>query len=193
MKRVILSVLALTFFASVGCMLAGAQSEPQSGDSQSLGDYARSLKAKKAQVTKPASTVYDNDNMPSATALNVVGDSSNSSASAGNKPDANAQPQNQDDASKVKAGQSSQDREKAYGAWKEKIDAQKQKVDQLTHDLDQAKNHPASTTTTPVWPYNNDYQKDVADKQKALDDARAELDQMQEAARKEGVPNSVAQ
>lgn len=196
MKRVVLSTVTLMIFALAGCMFAAAQSEPQSGDSQSLGDYARAVKKSKTHDAKPASTVYDNDNLPSATSLNVVGASSSSSANTniGSTPDANAaQQQSQDDPSKVKTGQSVQDREKAYDSWKQKIDAQKEKVDQLSHDLDEAKNHPASTTTVPVWPYNTDYQKDLTEKQKALDQAKAELDQMQDDARKQGVPNSVAQ
>lgn len=196
MKRVVLSSMTVIIFALAGCMLAGAQSEPQSGNSQSLGDYARALKQSKTHVTKPASTVYDNDNLPSATSVNVVGASANGSgnASSGNTTETSAaQQQNQDDPSKVTTGQSVQDRQKAYDSWKQKIDAQKEKIDQLSHDLDQAKNHPASTTTVPVWPYNTDYQKDVTDKQKALDQAKAELDQMQDDARKQGVPNSVAQ
>ncbi|HZQ20131.1 MAG TPA: hypothetical protein VFA90_15540 [Terriglobales bacterium] len=194
MKRVVLSNVTIIIFALASCTFATAQSEPQAGDSQSLGDYARALKKSKTHDAKPASTVYDNDNLPSATSVNVVGGSTSSSAYTSNTPDANAaQQQNQDDPSTVKTGQSVQDREKAYDSWKQKIDAQKEKVDQLSHDLDEAKNHPSSTTTVPVWPYNTDYQKDVAEKQKALDQAKAELDQMQDAARKQGVPNSVAQ
>jgi hypothetical protein len=164
------------------------QSEPQS-----LGDYARAVRKNKSQDTKPSQTVYDNDNLPSQTSLSVVGNSSND-ANDTNKREANAQPQpNADDASKVKPGQSIGDREKAYDTWKQKIDAQKEKVEQLARDLDSTKNHPTSTTTVPVWPYNQDQQKEVEDKQKALDQAKAELDQMQEDARKQGVPNSVAQ
>jgi hypothetical protein len=194
MKRVVLSGLAVTFFTLIGCVLAGAQSLPQA-EPQSLGEYARAMKKSKAQDSKPASTVYDNDNLPSATSINVVGGpGSSSDANNANKADANAaQQQNQDDPSKVKTGQSSQDRQKAYDLWKQKIDAQKEKVDQLTHDLSETKNHPTSTSTVAVWPYNTDYQKDVTEKQKALDQARSELDQMQEDARKEGVPNSVSQ
>jgi hypothetical protein len=195
MKRVFLSSVTVIIFALAGCMLAGAQSEPQSGGSQSLGDYARALKKSKTHDTKASSTVYDNDNLPSATSVNVVGASTSGSATAssGATSDTNAAQQNQDDPSKVKAGQSAEDRQKAYDAWKQKIDTQKEKVDQLARDLDQAKNHPSSTTTVPVWPYNTDYQKDVAEKQKALDQAKAELDQMQDDARKQGVPSSVAQ
>lgn len=194
MKRVILSGLAVTFFALTGCVLAGAQL-PQA-ESQSLGDYARAVRKNKAQDTKPAQTVYDNDNLPSQTTLSVVGGASGSSNDANDKAksDASAQPQQHaDDASKVKPGQSIGDREKAYDTWKQKIDAQKEKVDQLARDLDNTKNHPTSTTTVPVWPYNQDQQKELEDKQKALDQAKAELDQMQEDARKQGVPNSVAQ
>ena len=194
MKRVVLSSVTLIIFALVGCMFAGAQSEPQSGDSQSLGAFARALKNSKSHDTKPTSTVYDNDNLPSATSVNVVGASASAPNTSSGTPDGSVtQQQNQDDPSKVTTGQSAQDRQKAYDSWKQKIDAQKEKIDQLSHDLDQAKNHPASTTTVPVWPYNTDYQKDVAEKQKALDQAKAELDQMQDDARKQGVPNSVAQ
>lgn len=145
MKRVVLKGLAATLFALTGCVLAGAQL-PQA-EPQSLGDYARSIKKNKSQDSKPAQTVYDNDNLPSSTSLNVVGGSSDSSNDANkNKPNANAAPQQSaDDASKVKSGQSAGDRQKAYDGWKQKIDAQKEKVDQLARDLDNVKNHPTST------------------------------------------------
>jgi hypothetical protein len=191
MKRVILSGLAVIALALGVCVTAVAQSQPQP-ETQSLGDYARTLKKNKSQATKPAGTVYDNDNLPSTTSLSVVGANSDSTGAAASTPAANtAQQQNGDDPSKVKAGQSVENRQKAYDSWKQKIDAQKQKIDQLAHDLDDAKNKPQPTVA--VWPYNTDYQKGVDEKQKALDEARAQLDQMQEDARKQGVPSSVAQ
>lgn len=213
MKRVVLNglavmvvTLAVSVWAGAQAQSAGTQTQSAAGqttqsagaqaqsDAPSLGDYARAQKKSKAQAAKPASTVYDNDNLPSATSISVVGGAAAGDAGAATKTDANAaQPQNQDDASKVKVGQSAQDRQKTYDSWKQKIDAQKEKIDQLNHDLDEAKNHPASTTTVPVWPYNQSYQTDVTEKQKALDAAKAELDQMQDDAHKEGVPNSVAQ
>lgn len=189
MKRTGLGALTMILFALAICTTAVAQS-----DSQSLGEYARTVRKDKSEEAKPAAKVYDNDNLPADPSINVVGASAgNSAATADNKaPNAAAQP-NTNDSSKIQSGQSTADRQKAYDTWKNKIDDEKKKIDQLTQDLANAKNSPPSQSTIPVWPYNSDYQQSVAEKQKALDQAKAELDEMEEEARKDGVPASIAQ
>ena len=189
MKRFVISGFAVMFCALAMCMFAGAQSE-----SESLGDYARSVRKSKAEEAKTAAKVYDNDNLPAAPSISVVGDSSAAADNQTDKtPKTAQQPQaGPSDALQVKPGQSQEDRQKAYDAWKQRIELQRQRIDQLSTDLESYK-HSATMPAAQAWPYNQQYQKGITDKEKALDDAKAELSEMQEQARKAGVPSSVAQ
>jgi len=208
MKRFVLCAVTLAFFGLGFSLSAGAQSEPSS-----LGDLARSIKKEKGQETKAAAKVYDNDNLPPDTSINVVGTSpsakdgstdANSSSATDNKgnagdpaKDSNATKSDSgadsktgastdDPAKKITPGQSQQERQKAYDAWKQQIDDQRKKIDQLSKDLDDFQH-----STALPWPNNDKYVQGLADKQKALDQAKANLNDMQEQARKAGVPSSV--
>ncbi len=76
MKRIGYVVLAEVVLAGLLLSLAGAQSEP-------LGDYARSVR----KDEKPASAKkYDNDNLPTADKISVVGNATESTGA----EDANA-------------------------------------------------------------------------------------------------------
>src|SRR5436853_6505964 len=74
MKRSLaLWATVLTLIVVTGSM-ASAQAQ-----SQSLGDYARAAKKTKAPPSdKSTSRVYDNDNLPPAARISVVGDTSKS-------------------------------------------------------------------------------------------------------------------
>lgn len=195
MKRIVLGALAIVIVAGVSGN-AAAQSEP------SLGDYARTLKKDKEQDQKTAAKVYDNDNLPSTPSISVVGNSSTSagtSAPAGSDANQNAATTTNengssadakaDDTPKIKPGESVSDRKKTIDAWKDKIGEQKKKVDQLAKDLDDFQ-HSGTMPTAAVWPYNQKYQQGIADKQKALDQAKADLSSLQDEARKAGAPSS---
>jgi hypothetical protein len=185
---------------------------------QSLGDYARALKKTKnapaTQTSPPA--VYDNDNLPRTTTISVVGETeADQKDSAGNAKDdqdqsqktetgkTEAQSGNKNAGPELPPGQSAEDRDKAIGAWKDKLSAQKDKIAQISHDLDllqreyrvkQAEfyENTALRTQNPNGFADDDskYKKDIDDKQKQLDDAKVQLDDLKEEARKAGVPNS---
>lgn len=191
MKRVYLALATLTFVAA-SATLGISQSQP-------LGDYARAVKKAKAGSAKSAKT-YDNDTMPDKATVSVVG---------GATADSDAAPaaaQDQGDPAKppeMKAGQSTDDREKALGEWKGKIDDQKGKVDLLSRELDvlqrerQIKQADFYSSTARAVQNSRGfdeedakYKEKIADKQKTLDDAKAKLSELQESARKAGVPSS---
>ncbi len=138
-------------------VLIAAASTVASGQAQQqpLGDYARAVKRTKAPAAKTAAKVYDNDNLPPAASINVVGDNSkpasdqdSKAADQDAKPDPD-KPKNPDDAAKqeapngekkpeaqLKAGQSAEERQKALDAVKEKLAGQKGKISLLSRELD---------------------------------------------------------
>ena len=188
----------------------------------SLGDYARSVRQNKPQATKAPAKVYDNDTIPSTTTISVVGaapqtvaenkdtqpEAKTADAKTGDQPDAKtADPKSSDKsaadskaagkagdkkAAEVKPGQSLEERQKAFDAWKTRIADQKKKVDQLAHDLNDYQ-HNSTLAQVSVWPETQKYGQGLAEKQKALDQAKSELNDLQEQARKSGVPASVAE
>lgn len=203
MKRVVVNFGVAMVFGFALCALAGAQS-----DSTSLGDYARSVKKNKPQAPQASAKVYDNDNLPDSTAISVVGAPDTSKPAQNNvkddpkngKADASAAPKatpGQKDgvkdplkeASKITSDQSANDRLKAYDAWKQRIDDQRKKVDQLAHDLSDLQ----GKTPAAIMPddFKEKYKQDLAAKQKALDEAKTVLNQLQQEAHQSGVPSSV--
>jgi hypothetical protein len=186
-------------------------------NAQSLGDYARSARTTKApQAT--ASHHYDNDNMPRDTQLSIVGNEPAPAAAPAAapavhqvdsaQPDAAAAAPAAAETANAKAAKDSrdsktvaQDRTKASDDLQKKIAEQKQKIQTLTQDLDLTQREyklrsaafysDAGNRLRSAAQWDKDdaqYKQAIADKQKALDAARADLDTAQEAARKAGVP-----
>ncbi len=215
MKRVFSLLLAGIVISVTASTIAAAQSQPSS-----LGDYARAVRKSKPK-TAPTAKSYDNDNLPNLSTLSVVGKTSKPAAEAGKDDakdkdkdaEAKANPDDKSDAQKkaensgqTKPGQSPEDRQKAFDVWKQKIDAQKDKLDLLSRELDvlQREEHlkqaefyadTATRVRTPSGFADEDakYKQQIADKQKAVDEAKAKLADLQDGARKAGVPNSVAE
>lgn len=188
----------------------------------SLGDYARSVRQNKPQATKPAGKVYDNDTIPSDTHISVVGSPSqpadvskkagddtpaseagsttqpaDASKKAGDDKSASADSKTSDQqagkkADAVKPGQSLEERQKVFDGWKTRIADGKKKVDQMTRDLNDYQ-HNSTLAQVSLWPETQKYAQGLAEKQKALDQAKTELSNLQEQARKAGIPNSVAE
>ena len=138
-------------------VLIAAASNMASGQAQQqpLGDYARAVKRTKAPAAKTAAKVYDNDNLPPAASINVVGDNVKPASDQDSKAadqDANQdqdKPKNPVDTAKqeaptgekkpeaqLKAGQSAEERQKALDAVKEKLAGQKDKISLLSRELD---------------------------------------------------------
>lgn len=217
MKRVFIGSTAAICLTLAVSALSSAQTP-----SPSLGDYARSVRQNKPQATKAPAKVYDNDTIPAATIISVVGtapetgadtkdriqpDSKTADARSNDQPDAKANAKPSDKAAadskagdkatdkktaEIKPGQSLEERQKAFEAWAKKIADQKKKVDQLTRDLNDYQ-HNSTLAQVSVWPETQKYGQGLAEKQKALDQAKSELSDLQEQARKAGVPASVAE
>src|SRR6266498_883215 len=196
MKRILTMSLTTVLIgvACAGAALGQATSQP-------LGDYARSVKKSKAAPAPAAAKVYDNDNLPTAASVSVVGnpaagtdnannseakDANAPSAPAGATADKNEDPQ-------IKAGQPIDQRKEALDVWKQKLDDQNDKIKTLAHELDivereyrvKASEYYADTARRTQNPTgfakdDADYKNQIADKQKTLDDAKAKLNDLQE-------------
>ncbi|HUM05058.1 MAG TPA: hypothetical protein VLT90_06335 [Terriglobales bacterium] len=163
---------------------------------QSLGDVARSTRKGKAQQSAP-NHKYDNDNLPKDDHLSVVGPS----APAANPADStNAQAPSPQQA-QADPKTTAEERQKANDEWKDKIDAQQKKVDDLARELDltqrEYKLHSAVVASDAGYRLRNaamwdkeeaDFRKQIEEKQKALDAAKQELSDVKEQARKAGAP-----
>ncbi len=156
---------------------------------QSLGDYARAVRKNKPE---PSSTTrhYDNDNLPTSDKLSVVGPEP--AADSNTAPAANAAAAN--------PAAAAAERQKTANDWKQKLDAQQQKIESLNHDLDLDQREYRLRATeiysdagnrlrnSAQWDKDDaHYKSDIDSKQKELDAAKQELDQIQEEARKAGI------
>lgn len=211
MKRITYVWLATLLLIGLAGSLASAQS------SASLGDYARAARKEK----KTAAKQFDNDNLPKADTLSVVGQapaSDDADAKSGDKS-ADAQPQDANppkseaqtvakanDATQKPASDSDggDAAKKANEEWKNKISAQKEKIDLLNRELDvlqreyrlraaafyaDAGNRIRNSGS---WDQEDaKYKQQIDEKQKAVDAAKQQLDDMSEQARKAGVPANV--
>jgi len=201
MKRITYFALAGATLAACWATLAGAQSQPT--QSQSLGDYARTVRKDKSKVTQAKQ--YDNDNLPTTDKLSVVGSSGpdttdNSGTSSGSAMQAGAGAGSKAD---QPSSQSAADRQKSYDDWSKKIADQKDKLDLATRELDvvQREYKPRAAAfyadagnrlrNQAGWDKDDaQYKQQIADKQKAVDDAKKQMEDLQEQARKAGVPSS---
>ena len=205
--------LAAVLIISLSVM-AGAQSSTAS--TPSLGDYARAVRKAKPSGTATGK-VYDNDNLPSATGLSVVGTETRSAADAKSR-EANGKTDSQEPAAPaagdqkteekkptgdVTTGQTAAQREQAYAVWKDKIEAQKRSVDLAARELDVVEREyrlrtaqyyadaGARLRNPAQWDDEDQkYKHEIQDKQKALESARTKLSDLEDQARRSGVPTS---
>ncbi|HXM60459.1 MAG TPA: hypothetical protein VN950_06355 [Terriglobales bacterium] len=207
MKRVTYVWIAGIFLA--GMMASYASAQDSTTPQQPLGDYARAQR--KDKKTAPVKQ-FDNDNLPMDDKLSVVGgaastsDSSDTSQAATNSGADAGQSDKKADSKppSIQPGQSPEDRQKTYDAWKDKLAAQKDKTDLLSRELDVEQREYQLRAAAMYADAGNrlrnsgewdkedaDYKKKIAEKKKAVDDAKQQMDDMQEEARKAGVPSSV--
>ena len=170
-----------------------AQSDPVS-----LGDYGRA--AKKSVPAPAAIRVYDNDNTSSISTENT-GESIESAASRPIKPcdevvsdqashSSGRVNDEQREMEEIKIGQSPDQRNKAYEAWQERINKKKKEIDTLTREVDDLRtNAPQGVALFHIWPDDVKYNMMLRDKQKGLERATEELGNLQEEARRAGVPS----
>ena len=196
MKRAFLgSTVAICLAITLSAVSNAQDSNP------SLGDYARSVRQNKPQTTKSAAKVYDNDTISSANTISVVGPGPSANATKKSDEDKNSDKatsaesksgdqQADDKPPAVKPGQSLEERQKVFDEWKTRIADEKKKIDQMAHDLNDYQ-HNSTLAQVSVWPENQKYAQGLSEKQKSLDQAKTELNNLQEQARKAGVPSSV--
>lgn len=200
--------IAFLFALSIGFLSsnAPAQSAAQTQDQSSLGDYARTVRKDPAKDTtaKPKAKVFDNDNLPKDDKLSVVGapvtaDASDNSAAASSDK---AAADNKDVAAKPEDDQAK--KQAAWKMWQEKLAAQKDSIDLATRELDVLQREYQLRAAEMYADVGNrlrnsaqwdkqeaDYKQKIADKQKVLNDAKQKLEDMQEEARKDGVPAAI--
>jgi hypothetical protein len=209
MKRIVISGIGVALVLGLGS-LAGAQnqttSNTQAAAGPSLGEYARQVRKDPGSTSK--AKVFDNDNLPRQDKLSVVG-----------KPEQpeNSAPSNQDSSSSNNAAAAPAatsatssapatqvEKDAAAKQWSDKLTSQQSQIDLLTRELDVANKEYQLKAAAMYADAGNrlrnstdwdkqdaQYKQQIADKQKALDDAKAKLEDMQEDARKAGVPSSV--
>ncbi len=215
MKRILLVVIAGFVLTSILTASTALLAQSSQGQSPSLGDYARAVKKTKPEPKKTASKVYDNDNLPRSSSLSVVGtpaetasetDKEKNPESSTNTDDKAQDKKKSEESGQIKPGQSPEERQKAIDSWAHKIDDQKSKVDLLSRELDVlTREHQIKTSefyaNTALRVQNPNafeeedakYKKEIAEKQKSVDEAKSKLNDLQEEARKSGVPNSAAE
>jgi hypothetical protein len=212
MKRIVCSAIGVTLSLSLLGISAKAQSQPAQSDS--LGDYAKQIR-KDNGAPKPKK-VFDNDNLPTTDKLSVVGNATSAPAgdnSEGKTSDTSATPASGTDANAAKTGtpataktleEEQKDKDAAAKQWSDKISTQKDQIDLAARELDVLQREYQLRAAAMYADAGNrlrnqsnwdkedaDYKQKIADKQKTLDDAKAKLDELQESARKAGMPASV--
>ena len=194
-------ILGLFALAAVGQNTGSTDvSQDPNAQGPSLGTYARSVRKDK----KASKTTYDNDNLPMNDKISVVGDKTQagSQAVAATMPD-QAAATAPTDAPKVEPGQSQEEMQQVYSQWQGKISGQQSNVDLLSRELDVAQREYKLRQAAmygdagdrfrnqAAWDKEDaDYKQKIAEKQKALDEAKQHMSDIQEDARKSGVPNS---
>jgi len=195
-------VFALASSAILFGTFAVAQTAPPAPapDQPSLGDYARKVRKDPptAAAAKAKPKVFDNDNLPSDDKLSVVGQ----------KPADAAAPVDDKDKDKDKNAAKPDDeqakKEAAWKSWQGRLTAQKDSIDLASRELDVLQREyqlraaamyaDAGNRLRNQLPWDKedaDYKQKIADKQKAVDDAKQKLTDMQEEARKAGVPSGM--
>lgn len=200
--RVVLC-LGLTAAAALGQSSSSTTSQstsPGPSTGSSLGDYARQVR-KDTGKGKPK--VFDNDNLPTEDKLSIVGQPAATADNSAKTPE-NPDTKTGEKASDPNAKQSAEDAKQAqWKQWGDKIKAQQQAIDLANRELDVAQREYKLRAAAMYGDVGNrlrnsaewdkedaQYKQQIDDKQKAVEDAKQKLEDLQEEARKAGVPSS---
>ena len=220
MNRFAHAGIGLTLLLVAAGLPASAQSpapsaSPSAGDATPLGTYARQVRKDPGVASKPK--VFDNDNLPKDDKLSIVG---TAPAPAENAPEAKqedsaAQADSKDAKPGEKAGEAKPGddknkpteqaaKEAAWKQWGDRLTQQQSQIDLNTRELDVLQREYQIRAAAMYADVGNrlrnstdwdkqdaQYKQQIADKQKALEDTKQKLEDMQEDARKAGVPASV--
>jgi hypothetical protein len=206
MKRTLFALLAGILMSGIMAPFANAQNTnapDTSANAQepSLGSYARAVK--KDKKPQAAAKKFDNDNLPKDDTISVVGNGATASAEASAAPLSDSQAAANSDKLTVQPGQTQAQRQVVYDQWQQKINTQQSQVDLLQRELDVSQREYRVRAAAfyadagdrlrnqAAWDKEDaDYKQKIADKQKDLDEAKQKVTDMQEEARKSGVPSS---
>jgi hypothetical protein len=195
-----------------------AQSSASSSSSDSsLGDYARQVRKDTSAKAKPK--VFDNDNLPTDDKLSIVGaPETTADNSSETKTDESAEAKGATEGKSATEGKGAADKsappsklpeddaakQAAIKQWGDKITSQKEQIDLTERELNVLQREYQIRAAAMYGDVGNrlrnsadwdkqdaQYKQQIADKQKSLDDARQKLEDIQEDARKAGVPDSV--
>lgn len=206
MKRIAGLATIAAFLMTLAVSLAAAQ---DSG----LGDYARKVRKQKGQQA-PAVKTFDNDNIPMSDKLSVVGQEpaqssdGNVANAATDDTTAAVSPASPTDQTQTGQGASAPDeaarKKTLYENWKKKIQDQQGQVDTLAREVDllnreyrlRAASFYADAgnrlRNSGSWDKEDtQFKEQIAAKQKQFEEAKKQLDDLQEQARKAGVPSSM--
>ncbi len=184
-----------TIMAGSTALAQTTQTTTQAPDQSSLGDYARKVHKDPAAKAKPK--VFDNDNLPTEDKLSVVG-----APVAANAGDSNSTSTDSKDAAPATKAEDDQSKKQAeWKSWQDKLATQKSAIDLASRELDVLQKEYQLRAAAMYADVGNrlrnssqwdkedaDFKQKIADKQKAVGDAKQKLDDMQEEARKAGVP-----
>jgi hypothetical protein len=215
MKRIVFLWLCGLTMAAFWVSLSGAQ------DSGNLGDYARQVRKQKAQVAPAGKKFDNDNlpkddklsvvgqTAPEESTPATNGEAAPSGeAGAATEAGKAATPAETRAPTKSEAKEQQADeqaeKQKMYKDWQQKIHAQQDQIDLLTRELDIANREYRLRAAafyadagnrlrnSAAWDKEDAQYKDqIGAKQKSLDDAKQKLEDMQEQARKAGVPSSV--
>ena len=203
MKRIAYFGFVLGLSTALLSSSAGAQTTAETQDQSSLGDYARKIH-KDPGAAKAKPKVFDNDNLPTDDKLSIVGEKAPANAGAAASTDAAnaAAPANP-------AGSSEDEKTKKeadWKSWQDKVTAQKDLIDLAGRELDVLQREYQLRAAAMYGDAGNrmrnsgqwdkedaQYKQKIADKQKAVEDAKQKLGDLQEDARKAGVPSSMTE
>ncbi len=194
MKHITLIGLALASSMALLASTAVAQTTAPAQSQSSLGDYARKIR-KDPGTAKAKPKVFDNDNLPTEDKLSVIGEKSADNAGAPGDDKSAAGANADDDMAKKQAD---------WKSWQTKLGTQKDQIDLASRELDVLQREYQLRAAemyadagnrlrnSAQWDKQDaDYKQKIADKQKAVDDAKQKLTDMQEEARKAGVPSAM--
>jgi hypothetical protein len=175
----------------------------------SLGDAAR-LQKHQREGKPVAAKVFTNDNLPGTETISTVGvapSETASDATAGGQPAASDTAKND---ANGKPEDPVKERQKVWEEWRNKIQTQKAAIEQLQKDIDEseklhrmaqvtntANNNSTNTPYDPAHVYNGAemvkeeaaFHDQIELKKKAIEDGKQKVEDLQEEARRAGVPS----
>ena len=218
MNRIMNIGLAFLFASSTFVLTssAGAQTPSAAPDQSSLADYARKVH-KDTGAAKPKPKVFDNDNLPKDDKLSIVGQPATAEAKPAAAEEAAEKPAASPDnklasnektpaQSKASSEEDNAKKEAEWKAWQDKLNAQKDKVALASRELDVTQREYQLRAAAIYADVGNrlrnaaqwdkeetTYKQQIAEKQKALDDAKQKLEDMKDEAHRAGVPSSMTE